>query len=96
MLLNHRLKTFHMGKKARAVTIGERGKETIFITPKPKQVIEVNGWVAREKAKMGLFVVLTILVGAVVSLLGWKALLVACLIGFLIGLCIGGDRETSP
>ncbi len=96
MLFNQRLKTFRMGKKARTVVLGERGKEPIYVIPRPKPVIEFNGWVLREKFKLGLLTVLAILTGAIASLFGWHGLLIICGIGFIVGFCIAGDRETSP
>ena len=89
-------KTLRMGKKARAVTIGERGKETIFITPNPKPMVEVHIWVIREKFKLGALVILALLAGAALVLLGWQILLGGCIVGFIIGFCVGGDKESSP
>ncbi len=96
MLLNHRLKTFNMGKKARTVVLGERGKEPIYVIPKPKPVFEYNGWVLKAKVVAGILTVLAILAGAVASLLGWKVLLIIAALGFLIAFIRGGDIEASP
>ena len=92
----YRFRTLRMGKKARSVTIGERGGETIFITPKPKPVIEFNFWVLRAKLVTGFLVALAILVGGIATLFGWQGFLIICGLGFLVGFCIAGDRETSP
>ena len=96
MLFNQRLKTFYMGKKARTVVLGERGKEPIYIIPKPKPVFEYNGWVLKAKVISGILAVLAILSGAVASLLGWKILLIVVALGFLIAFIRGGDVESSP
>ncbi len=96
MLYQQKLKTLRMGKKARSVAIGERGGEQIFLTPKPKPVIEVNFWVFKAKLRLAILTVLTLLAGAVASLFGWQGLMAVCIIGFLVGFCVGGDRETSP
>jgi len=92
----HRLRTLRMGKKARSVAIGERGGEQIFLTPKPKTVVEFNWWVARAKAKLACLTVLAILSGAAATLFGWQGLLIVCGLGFLIGFCVGGDVESAP
>lgn len=96
MLYQQKFKTLRMGKKARSVAIGERGGEQIFLTPKPKPVVEVNFWVFKAKLRLAILTVLTLLAGAVASLFGWHGLLAACIIGFLVGFCIGGDTEVSP
>ncbi len=96
MLYQQKFKTLRMGKKARTIVLGERGKEPIYVVPRPKPVIEVNFWVFREKVKLASLTVMAILAGAAASLFGWQGLLAVCVIGFLIGFCIAGDRETSP
>jgi hypothetical protein len=90
------MRTMNMGKKARGVTIGERGKEALFVTPKPKPVVEFNGWVLREKVKLGFYVALAVIIGAVAIQFGWLGLLWMALIGFMIGFIKGGDIESAP
>jgi hypothetical protein len=94
----HRFKTFRMGKKARSVTIGERGKEALFITPKPKPVFEFNSWVLADKFKLGILTVLCLLSGAVaLTVFGWSTgFIIVCAAGFVVGFINGGDRESSP
>ena len=96
MLFSSTFKTLRMSKKARTVTIGERGKEQVFITPNPKPMVEVHFWVIRDKCKLGVLVILALLAGAALSILGWQMLLGGCIIGFIIGFITGGDRESGP
>ena len=86
MLLNHRLKTFRMGKKARSVTIGERGKEAIFITPNPKPMVEIHFWVIKNKLSRAFGVCLALILGYLAASLDWRVLLGLCILGFLWGL----------
>ncbi len=96
MLFNHRLKTFKMGKKARSVTIGERGKEAIFITPNPKPVVEVHFWVIKNKLSRALGVCLALILGYLAASISFEVLVGLCILGFIWGIATGGDVETSP
>lgn len=96
MLFNQRLKTFYMGKKARTVVLGERGKEPIYVIPRPKPVMEIHIWVIKDKIKRGLGVCLALVLGYLAASLDWRVLLSLCVLGFLWGLATGGDIESSP
>ena len=92
----HRLRTLRMGKKARSVTIGERGKEAIFITPNPKPVMEFHWWVLRCKIHSGMMAAIAVSLGAVSVVLGWQFVLGLVIVAFLVGFIRGGDVESSP
>ncbi len=96
MLLNQRIKTFRMGKKARTVVIGERGKEAIYVIPGPTPAIRVNYWVVRDKLKRAMGVCLALVLGYLAASFDWQVLLGLCILGFLWGLATGGDVESSP
>ncbi len=91
-----KFRTLRMGKKARGVTIGERGKEAMFIVPRPKQVVEVNFWVLRHKIRQGILASLAVGFGAVAALLGWQFVIGLAILVFIIGFVTGGDVEVSP
>ena len=95
LIYPRRWRTLRMGKKARTVTIGERGKEAIFITPNPKPMVEVHTWVIREKFKAGFLAVVAVSLGAVSMTLGWRFALALIIVAFIVGFIRGGDVETS-
>ncbi len=96
MLFNQRLKTFNMGKKARTVVLGERGKEPIYIVPRAKPVMEIHFLVIKNKLQRALGVCLALVLGYLAASLDWRVLLSLCVLGFLWGLATGGDVESSP
>ncbi len=82
--------------KARHIVLGARGEKSFEVVPSPKPIVEFHWWVLVEKLKAGGLVVMAFLIGAVAIMLGWKALLVVMVIGFIVGFAKGGDIETGP
>ena len=88
--------TFRAGKKARVVTIGERGKEQVFITPNPKPVLEFHRWVLMHKLRSGMLAAIAVSLGAVSIALGWHFTVAMVIVAFVVGFARGGDVESSP
>ncbi len=96
MLFNQRLKTFNMGKKARTVVLGERGKEPIYVVPRPKPILEFHSWVLMHKLRQGFIAALAVGLGAIAALLGWQFIVGLAVLAFFIGFITGGDVESGP
>jgi len=93
------------GVKARGVTIGSRGGEAMFVTPKPKRFIELNWWVLIVKLKTGGAVFFGVLLTAFVFYIATGATVTEgglyFMFGFamfagIVGFLQPGDRETAP
>ena len=86
----------HRKIKARLISIGSRDGYQEFVTPGRKGIFEFNGWVLREKLKLGFVLALTLGLGAVLVALGWYWVLAGAIILFLVGFIKGGDVEAGP
>lgn len=86
----------HQKIKARLISIGSRDGYQEFVTPGRKGILEFNGWVLREKLKLGFALAFVLILGVILSALGWQGVLVGAIILFLVGFIKGGDVEAGP
>lgn len=69
--------------KAKLLALGRPGRETKWIAPTSKPVLEFHGWVLLHKIKIASLVVGALILGAALAAIGLKAFLVGAFLLWL-------------